>query len=65
MDAMRYAELLPMLTYQTVGDGRVRPEHAMLDEISRPVGDKFWNTYFPPNGWNCRCTVLQTVYRTV
>jgi len=60
MEIEANAELLPMLTYQTVGDGRVRPEHAMLDEISRPVGDKFWNTYFPPNGWNCRCTVLQT-----
>lgn len=54
------AASLPMLTYHTVGDGRVRPEHASLDNISRPVTDKFWNTCMPPNGWNCRCTVLQT-----
>lgn len=51
---------LKMLTYHTVGDGRVRPEHAMLNNITRPVDDNFWNYYFPPNGWNCRCTTLQS-----
>jgi hypothetical protein len=49
-----------MLEYVTVGDGRVRPEHAMLDRIKRPVDDKFWNYAYPPNSWNCRCTVLQS-----
>ena len=60
MDIESNKELLPMLEYVTVGDGRVRPEHAMLDKIKRPVDDKFWNNYFPPNGWNCRCTTLQS-----
>lgn len=60
MDIENNKELLPMLEYVTVGDGRVRPEHAMLDRIKRPVDDKFWNNYFPPNGWNCRCTTLQS-----
>lgn len=60
MDIENNKELLPMLEYVTVGDGRVRPEHAMLDKIKRPVDDKFWNNYFPPNGWNCRCTALQS-----
>jgi SPP1 gp7 family putative phage head morphogenesis protein len=55
----READHLPMLTYHTVGDGRVRPTHQTLDNIARPVKDKFWDTYMPPNGWNCRCTVLQ------
>lgn len=54
------AEVLPMLTYHTVGDARVRPEHKDLDGISRPVHDKFWDKYYPPNGWSCRCDVLQT-----
>lgn len=53
-------EVLPMLTYSTVGDGRVRPEHAMLDRITRHVDDKFWDLYYPPNGWNCRCDVMQS-----
>ena len=50
---------LPLLTYMSTGDGLVRPEHAELDGITRKVDDSFWNTYNPPNGWNCRCTTLQ------
>lgn len=50
---------LPVLKYQTVGDARVRPEHVILDNIVKPVGDKFWDHFMPPNGWNCRCTVIQ------
>lgn len=55
----REKHLYPMLQYVTVGDGRVRPEHAVLDGITKPVDDKFWNTYYPPNGWNCRCHTMQ------
>ena len=53
------ADLLPLLEYDTVGDGRVRPTHAALDKIVRPVNDKFWTNYYPPNGWRCRCSVRQ------
>lgn len=49
----------PMLTYVTANDGRVRPEHQDLNGIVRPVDDKFWDLYFPPNGWNCRCRTIQ------
>lgn len=52
-------DVLPLLQYQTVGDGRVRPEHAALDNIIRPADDKFWAELYPPNGWNCRCSVIQ------
>jgi SPP1 gp7 family putative phage head morphogenesis protein len=51
--------ILGKLEYDTVGDARVRPEHALLDGIVRPVGDTFWSTFYPPNGWNCRCDVIQ------
>jgi hypothetical protein len=53
------ADVLPVLKYQTVGDGRVRPTHAALDNIVRPITDAFWKQYYPPNGWRCRCTVTQ------
>jgi SPP1 gp7 family putative phage head morphogenesis protein len=53
----RTKENRPYLQYQTVGDARVRPEHAAWDERVLSVDDPWWNTHYPPNGWGCRCTV--------
>lgn len=47
------------LQYRTAGDNHVRPEHAALDRVTLPITDIFWESYYPPNGWNCRCTVVQ------
>lgn len=47
------------LQYRTAGDDHVRPAHAALDRITLPPSHPFWEKYFPPNGWNCRCTVVQ------
>ena len=47
------------LQYRTAHDDKVRPEHAALDRVTLPMSDPFWETYYPPNGWNCRCTVVQ------
>lgn len=47
------------LQYRTAGDDHVRPAHAALNRITLPVPHPFWKRYFPPNGWNCRCTVVQ------
>jgi len=47
------------LQYRTAGDDKVRPEHAALNGVTLPMSDPFWETYYPPNGWNCRCTVVQ------
>lgn len=47
------------LQYRTAHDSRVRPKHAALDGITLPISDPFWARYYPPNGWNCRCTVQQ------
>ena len=49
------------LQYRTAMDGLVRPEHAALEGITLPPSDKFWNDYYPPNGWNCRCTAVQVL----
>lgn len=53
------AELAPYLMYDAVDDFRTRPEHAALDGKIRPADDAFWRHYYPPNGWNCRCGVIQ------
>ena len=47
------------LQYRTQKDDKVRPEHAALDGVTLPPSDSFWSEFYPPNGWNCRCTVVQ------
>ncbi len=47
------------LQYRTAGDDKVREEHALLHNITLPPNDPFWAQFLPPNGWNCRCTVVQ------
>ena len=47
------------LQYRTANDGKVRPEHAAMHGITLPPSDSFWEGFYPPNGWNCRCTVIQ------
>ena len=54
---VRDKDLFPSLEYKTVGDALVRDEHNALNGIVRPVDDPFWDTYYPPNGWRCRCYV--------
>ncbi len=49
------------LQYRTANDGAVRPEHAALHDVTLPASDSFWDSYYPPNGWNCRCTVVQVL----
>lgn len=49
------------LQYRTMYDKRVRRTHRMLHNITLPIESPFWNKYFPPNGWNCRCTVVQVL----
>lgn len=52
-------EIFPLLQYNTVGDSRVRPDHAEHDGKIFPVDHPFWNVWFPPNDWNCRCDTDQ------
>ena len=37
----------------------MREEHRALHGITLPPSDPFWDTHYPPNGWNCRCRVVQ------
>ena len=52
------------LQYRTAGDDKVRPEHAALNGVTLPMSDPFWDEYYPPNGWNCRCNVVQVLKGT-
>lgn len=50
-----------MLQYRTAGDSKVREQHASLRDTTLPKDDPFWSSYTPPNGWNCRCTVVEVL----
>lgn len=58
-DYERDADVYPYLRYETQGDARVRPEHQLLDGVIKRIDDPFWDKYYPPNGWRCRCDVVQ------
>lgn len=47
------------LQYRTAGDAKVRPTHAEMAGITLPASDPFWGEFYPPNGWGCRCSVVQ------
>lgn len=47
------------LQYRTAGDDRVRDSHDKLRDVTLPQDDAFWISYYPPNGWRCRCTAVQ------
>ena len=54
------ASLYPNLVYRTQGDERVRDAHTLLNGIVAAIGSDFWKSHYPPNGWRCRCYVVQT-----
>jgi len=53
------AEILWGYKYITVGDDRVRPAHRLMDGTTLPKDDPWWQENRAPNGWGCRCQVLQ------
>ena len=46
----------PYLEYMAINDSRVRPSHLALDGVIRHIDDPFWQKYYVPNGFRCRCT---------
>lgn len=51
-------EILWGYEYATAGDDRVRPEHEAMDGVRWPKDDPRLMQWWPPNGWNCRCTLI-------
>lgn len=52
------ADVFPFLQYNAVNDRRTRPTHKALDGKVFPIDHPFWDTWYPPNGYRCRCSTL-------
>jgi len=59
----RYEQLMavkkarPFWQYRSQQDPSVRDEHRALDGKVYHADHPFWDQWYPPNGWNCRCYV--------
>ncbi len=63
--AGRYAQMTrpevlkarPYWRYSAINDGRTRPAHRAMDGRVFPADHPVWDTWYPPNGYRCRCGV--------
>jgi SPP1 gp7 family putative phage head morphogenesis protein len=44
--------------YVAVVDDRTRPNHLAMDGFWAALDSPVWDAWWPPNGWNCRCTII-------
>ena len=57
--------LRPYWQYDAVNDAHTRPSHLLMDGRVFPADSPVWDTWFPPNGFRCRCTVKTLSRRQV
>lgn len=57
LTASDVVEVFPFWRYRTVGDAAVRPAHRAMEGFTARWDDPVWKTWYPPNGYNCRCTI--------
>ena len=55
-------EILWGYEYVTVGDDRVRPKHETLNGTRYPKNDPLLQEIWPPNGFDCRCTMIEIYF---
>jgi SPP1 gp7 family putative phage head morphogenesis protein len=54
---MEIADRRPYWEYDAVNDTHTRPSHGAHDGKVYHYRHPFWNTWYPPNGYRCRCRV--------
>ncbi len=51
-------DVVPYWMYSAVNDSRTRPEHLAMNGRVWPANHPTWDTWYPPNGYRCRCSVI-------
>jgi SPP1 gp7 family putative phage head morphogenesis protein len=51
-------DIFPYLMYSAIGDDRVREDHWALNGLVYAVDDPFWQSFYPPWDYNCRCDAI-------
>lgn len=54
---MENVQSRPYWQYTAIMDRRTRPSHAAMNGLVFRADDPIWNSFYPPNGFNCRCRV--------
>lgn len=49
----------PFVMYSAIMDNRTRPTHKALHGKVMEKSDPAWQSISPPNGYNCRCTIVE------
>jgi SPP1 gp7 family putative phage head morphogenesis protein len=55
----------PYWQYDAVGDKHTRPSHLAMDGRVYKADNPIWDTWYPPNGFRCRCGVKTLSERQV
>ena len=58
MDDPDVEDFIPFLMYSAIRDGRERDAHREMNGRIYRKDDPIWQTWYPPNGYNCRCDVV-------
>lgn len=56
-EMLKATQYAPWWEYVAVMDARTRPAHAAMNGLVFRYDDAFWNSFYPPNGFRCRCRV--------
>lgn len=55
----------PYWEYVAVMDVSTRPKHTMINGLVYRYDDLFWESFYTPNGWECKCRVIALSNRNV
>lgn len=58
-------KLRPYWQYDAVNDSHTRPSHLAMNGKVFPCDSPIWDTWYPPNGFRCRCSVQTLSKRQV